>query len=1012
MLVPGLFCFSKPVSATHCAGGDLTYEWVSDSTYRFIFTLYRYCGGIAANQYVVLNVANSCNQAQGQFTLTRVTTLRSGLPNGSEVSTSCPGYGTLCSGGSYPGYEEWVYSGLVTLPSRCNSWNFYVNVNARNNSTNLVNGSLHNFHVEATLNNLHAQGNSSPYFSIKPVPYICLNVPYAYNQGAVDPDGDSLGFELVTPLYAPGMQMTYIPPYGVFNPFATVAGTFSFSPLTGQIAFTPSMLSQNTVSVRVTEYRNGVRIGSVMRDIQYSVLPCTITQPEVEILKESLEGALYNNGVIEACANTPFRFCFKSVSSSAGAVLVVSDNHMDVFPDAVVSYTGLLTDSVTGCVEINPTIKDVGQKTLVIIVKDSSCNLNGVMVTQSYAIPIVIRPALGTYQRFMVCPGTQVQLMASDTAEVTWSSVYGASVASLSCTTCINPIAAPDVPTRYLAVRSLTNGCANADTVDVIVDNRNSIEITPQGPLVFCDPERIELSATGKGPRPLTNLPCGPASGPATNTADTVIVTPSGKTPYQQPNPVSTPFNGSYATAKHQYLLMATDLAATGMYAGTLSSLALHFQPLSQYAVYKNVLISVKCTDVDRLDPAAGFIDGLTTVFAADSVIIPPQGGWMDLSFVRMYNRDITQNLVVEICYANDAVALPAYTYYTNSPYPATLYAYRDSGAICAVPAATQRIYANHQLPRMRFSYYLAPEIDFRYRWHNGIFQPSANVQHPVTEVANSNKIYVTTQGRNGCVVSDTLDIYVAYSEISSSDSVICLGEQILLRALPKNAHKYQWFENDWNAPVTLSCADCPEPIGTPGKDIIYTLVVEDSFGCVDTLQIPIRVVNPADLHILNNDTVIHYGDSIQLRAEGVSRYSWQPASSLDNPGSSSPIARPLTPTYYSVVGTMGRNCIAFDTVFVDVKYQEVYVPSAFTPNGDGKNDVFRVAHLGHNTLREFRVFNRWGEEVFSTISNKDGWDGTYKGQPQEVGVYYYLIRVVYPDGRERRFKGDVTLIR
>jgi len=89
-----------------------------------------------------------------------------------------------------------------------------------------------------------------------------------------------------------------------------------------------------------------------------------------------------------------------------------------------------------------------------------------------------------------------------------------------------------------------------------------------------------------------------------------------------------------------------------------------------------------------------------------------------------------------------------------------------------------------------------------------------------------------------------------------------------------------------------------------------------------------------------------------------------------------------------------------------------IFVPSAFTPNGDGKNDIFKVGSISFQKLEEFRIFNRWGQEVFYTTDPKKGWDGTFNGQSQEMGVYNYIIRLAYPDGKVDTYKGSVTLIR
>ena len=124
-------------------------------------------------------------------------------------------------------------------------------------------------------------------------------------------------------------------------------------------------------------------------------------------------------------------------------------------------------------------------------------------------------------------------------------------------------------------------------------------------------------------------------------------------------------------------------------------------------------------------------------------------------------------------------------------------------------------------------------------------------------------------------------------------------------------------------------------------------------------------------------------------------------------------MAAPLETTEYRVEVIDSNYCIAYDTVVVAVnKNSPMFVPNAFTPNGDGVNDRFQVANIAFNKLVEMRVFNRWGQQVCNTTDNRQGWDGTLNGTPQEAGVYQYLIRVALADGNIRVFKGDVTLIR
>jgi gliding motility-associated-like protein len=88
-------------------------------------------------------------------------------------------------------------------------------------------------------------------------------------------------------------------------------------------------------------------------------------------------------------------------------------------------------------------------------------------------------------------------------------------------------------------------------------------------------------------------------------------------------------------------------------------------------------------------------------------------------------------------------------------------------------------------------------------------------------------------------------------------------------------------------------------------------------------------------------------------------------------------------------------------------------IPTAFTPNGDGNNDVFRIPHLRYQKLVEFNIYNRWGQIIFHNASDlKKGWDGTFNGEKQDMGVYSYMIIVARPDGTQKIYKGDVTLLR
>lgn len=492
--------FSNSAKASHAAGGELIYEHVSDSTYRFIFKFYRDCSGIGQPPSVSMCYTNTCTNQTASRVLRPVTTLPNGSPNGTQVSTGCANQPSTCvnTTSSIPGYREWWYTDTLTLPFRCNYWKFAISIGNRNTSENLVGQQL--FYVEATLNNSLAQGNSSPVFSVKPVPYVCINQPYKYNNGGVDPNGDSVAFEVIQPL-AGGNCSGTIPkanlntsasPAITFpnNPFQT-NNTFSISATNGELSFTPGLQGAQTVSVRANEYRNGNLIGSVMRDIQVQVLPCTggggSVTPTLTIDPSTVSGAAtLTGGTIYGCATQQFSFCYDMKSTDPNAVLVVSDNSGAALPGATVSYTNLQTDSARGCVTWTPNPTDTGTRVFVVTVKDSACSTSGIAISHSITVPVYVYAVTAALKDTAICAGDSTVLIGVGGTAYVWTAVPGGSgVSSLSCTSCKNPVAKPTVTTSYIVSSNSISSCnKNSDTVTVTVIQQfaNATSNTPVCP--------------------------------------------------------------------------------------------------------------------------------------------------------------------------------------------------------------------------------------------------------------------------------------------------------------------------------------------------------------------------------------------------------------------------------------------------------------------------------------------------------------------------------------------------
>ncbi|HMQ88616.1 MAG TPA: gliding motility-associated C-terminal domain-containing protein [Flavilitoribacter sp.] len=208
-----------------------------------------------------------------------------------------------------------------------------------------------------------------------------------------------------------------------------------------------------------------------------------------------------------------------------------------------------------------------------------------------------------------------------------------------------------------------------------------------------------------------------------------------------------------------------------------------------------------------------------------------------------------------------------------------------------------------------------------------------------------------------------------------------------------------------------------------PGQ---YALSLQDAKGCEGTTTGEVTAAGGFEIALIPSATVITQGDTVVISASGPSldKLEWAPAFSLDCPTCLSVKAYPETTTMYTVTGSNNAGCMDSSSVIITVLRREeevrrkLYVPDAFSPDGNGINDRFEV-FLGDPSavIQSFRIFNRWGDLVFEggshSASNNDiFWDGKILGKYAGTSVYVWKIDVKYADGVIAHFKGGVTLIR
>ncbi|MBS1771982.1 MAG: gliding motility-associated C-terminal domain-containing protein [Bacteroidetes bacterium] len=209
--------------------------------------------------------------------------------------------------------------------------------------------------------------------------------------------------------------------------------------------------------------------------------------------------------------------------------------------------------------------------------------------------------------------------------------------------------------------------------------------------------------------------------------------------------------------------------------------------------------------------------------------------------------------------------------------------------------------------------------------------------------------------------------------------------------------------------------SDLQNPIHSfsQGSNYGVTLISTTIKGCVDTINKAVKVA--WFVPFAGNDTIIVKGETINFNASGGIEYTWTPGDKLNITNINNPKGYyPDTGRYaYNVHIKSVDQCEGDDSIKVWVVAQaSVFIPSAFSPNGDGLNDYLKMLSVGYAKINFFRIFNRWGQVVFQTDHIGDGWDGKYKGKDTELGTYFWVLSVTDRYGKDELLKGDVTLLR
>jgi gliding motility-associated-like protein len=260
----------------------------------------------------------------------------------------------------------------------------------------------------------------------------------------------------------------------------------------------------------------------------------------------------------------------------------------------------------------------------------------------------------------------------------------------------------------------------------------------------------------------------------------------------------------------------------------------------------------------------------------------------------------------------------------------------------------------------------------------------------------------------NNC--ADTASVTVTILPVAnlsiSGDSLLCAGDTILLYA--NGATSYQW------SPANLIISQIASGIVTsPLVSTIYTVSAVDNNNCKSSKTVNIIVDQIPNLQLTKSNDLQCAQTSSLLQASGALSYVWSPSATLNSATISNPTATPTATTTYSVLAS-GMACITIDSITVKVFNsiaEKTFVPSVFSPNGDGLNDCFTPISKSNFVNYSLKIYNRWGELVYLSNNANDCWDGQQKNGQIEIGTYFYILNAK-TECSSIDWKGDITLIK
>lgn len=378
-LLPAIFCLffvADEAKASHALGAEISYECLGGNEYLVRLVFYRDCGGISAPSSPSISISSSC----GNQTLNMA--LQPPTPpfppfDAYLVDYELPVFcqASNCGSGNTPGIQEYIYEATVTLPP-CADWTMSYDLCCRSQDITTINSpGNQDIYVEAFLNNEYALCNSSPQFDAPARGFLCLNEDNTILSTATDADGDLLVYSLYTPWHNPGSSVTYNGGYSPNNPLNNSGFVFN----NGELEIHPTSNGQITVlGVMVEEYRDGILIGRVVRDMQIRVINNCPQNPGHDF--DIDQDGIFDGDTFIMCSESSIQLDIYLNNTLPNLNYGINANNLADFPGATFANVpnGSAPGGVIGQFNWTPDASYIGTtQTLVLSAFDDNCPVVG-----------------------------------------------------------------------------------------------------------------------------------------------------------------------------------------------------------------------------------------------------------------------------------------------------------------------------------------------------------------------------------------------------------------------------------------------------------------------------------------------------------------------------------------------------------------------------------------------------------------------------------------------------------